>query len=208
MSDLTADDLPCLVKKAVDGDAVAWNELVRRFAGFVYYLIRQYRLTETDAQDVSQLVWLRLIEHLAAIREPASLRGWIATTTRHECERYLRRSGRSIAVDPITIDLNGSSPAQDKILALQERDWARSMLARLPSAQRTVMSFYLDGFSLAEIARLLRASEATVRSNFRHARGRLRRIHDAELVRDASDQIRPKPRHSITRSPRLSRLAS
>jgi RNA polymerase sigma factor (sigma-70 family) len=41
---------------------------------------------------VGQSVWLKLVEHLADIRDPAALPGWIATTTRNECLRVLRTS--------------------------------------------------------------------------------------------------------------------
>jgi hypothetical protein len=41
-----------------------------------------------DADDVGGSVWLRLVEQLGALREPAALPGWIATTTDRECQRY------------------------------------------------------------------------------------------------------------------------
>jgi RNA polymerase sigma factor (sigma-70 family) len=55
-----------------------------------------------DAADVSQTVWLKLIEHLDDIREPRALPGWIATTTRNEAFRLLKSRQRTIAVDPLT----------------------------------------------------------------------------------------------------------
>ena len=58
------DDLAALVKAGTEGDEGAWNELVRRFAGLVTHVVHGYRLSPADAQDVGQLVWLRLVEHL------------------------------------------------------------------------------------------------------------------------------------------------
>jgi len=47
-------------------------------------------LGRADADDVRQRVWLCLVNHLDKIRQPAALPGWIATTTRRECERLVR----------------------------------------------------------------------------------------------------------------------
>src|SRR5215469_3835272 len=62
-----------LVRASASGDQAAWNELVRRYARLVMAVIRSYRLTTADAQDVSQTVWLRLVEHLGSLREPEAL---------------------------------------------------------------------------------------------------------------------------------------
>ena len=82
-------DLLELVAAAVSGDQAAWNSLVERFAPLVTSVIRRFRLTEGDADDVRQNTWLRLVEHLEGIREPRALPGWIVTTTRNEALRVL-----------------------------------------------------------------------------------------------------------------------
>src|SRR5262249_36886490 len=69
-----------LVEASVAGDEAAWNEIVRRYSPMVYGLARGFRLSEADANDVSQTVWLTLLEHLPQLREPRSLPRWIATT--------------------------------------------------------------------------------------------------------------------------------
>src|SRR5204863_155915 len=53
-------------------------------------------------KDVSQTVWLRLVENLANLREPEALPGWLATTTQRECIRQLRQGRRVLPVDPHT----------------------------------------------------------------------------------------------------------
>src|SRR6266511_3202686 len=105
-------DLPALVRASADGDEKAWNELVRRYAYLVVAVTRQYRLSPVDAQDVSQTVWLRLVEHLAEIREPRALASWIVTTAKHECLRQLRTGNRTVPVDPLAGgELDRSDPA-------------------------------------------------------------------------------------------------
>jgi len=142
MADREHWTLTGLVGAAADHDDDAWNELVRRFAGLVASTVRRYRLSGADAQDVSQFVWLRLIEHLSTLREPAALPGWLSTTTRHECERHLRASGRSVATDPMTLEPTdrGCDPGIDESLLAEERRRALlEGLAELSARQRDLL---------------------------------------------------------------------
>jgi RNA polymerase sigma factor (sigma-70 family) len=153
-------DLPRLVKASVDHDEEAWNELVRRFAGLVAFVIRHYRLSAADTQDVSQLVWLRMVEHLADIREPSALPGWLATTTRHECERYLRINGRSVAMDPLTMRLTDKAdgPEVDELLlAAERRQVLLDGLRELTDQQRELLLMLTADppYAYAEISRIL-----------------------------------------------------
>ena len=79
-----------LVIRARNGDSQAWDALVERYAPLVWSICRRYRLGSADAEDVNQSVWLALVDQLAALREPAALPGWLATTTQRECGRVLR----------------------------------------------------------------------------------------------------------------------
>jgi RNA polymerase sigma factor (sigma-70 family) len=89
-----ADDptVVALVIEARGGDQHAWNAIVERYAPLVWAICRRHDLSRIDTDDVGQSVWLKLVEHLADIRDPAALPGWIATTTRNECLRVLRTS--------------------------------------------------------------------------------------------------------------------
>ena len=81
-----------LVVAARGGDQHAWNAIVDRYAPLVWAICRRHDLSRLDIDDVGQSVWLKLVEHLEDIRDPAALPGWIATTTRNECLRVLRTS--------------------------------------------------------------------------------------------------------------------
>jgi len=97
-----ASDVSRLVWASASGDQAAWNELVRRYSPLVMAITRTYQLDTVDAQDVSQTVWLRLVEHLAYLRNPEALPGWLAQTTRRECWHQIQRRHRVMPVDPHT----------------------------------------------------------------------------------------------------------
>jgi RNA polymerase sigma factor (sigma-70 family) len=79
-----------LVTRARTGDKRSWDALVERHAPLIWSICRRYRLSRADAEDVGQSVWLRLVDQLDKIRDPAALPGWLVTTTRRECGRVLR----------------------------------------------------------------------------------------------------------------------
>ncbi len=141
-----SDPLPALVSQAREGDQSAWNAIVGRYLPLVCGLARRYRLSEADGDDVCQTVWLRLVEKLGDIREPAALPGWIATTTRNECLRVIAGRKRMTPVDPVesstlagvTDDLAGAD-----LVAAEERQALRDGLASLPDDRRELLLILL-----------------------------------------------------------------
>jgi RNA polymerase sigma factor (sigma-70 family) len=87
-----------LVARAAQGDATAWELLVRSYVGLVWAIARNHRLRQEDAADVVQLTWLRLVEHVDRLQNPERVGAWLATTARHEALRLRRRSRRETAV--------------------------------------------------------------------------------------------------------------
>jgi RNA polymerase sigma factor (sigma-70 family) len=89
-----------LVRAAASGDSGAWDSLVKRYMPLVTSVAMRYRVVEDDLADVSQTVWLQLVQHLGQIRTPAALPGWLVTTTRNECFRLTRVRRKTVSVDP------------------------------------------------------------------------------------------------------------
>jgi RNA polymerase sigma factor (sigma-70 family) len=112
-----------LVREAADGSQAAWNELVSRFTSLVWAVCRAHRLSQADAADVHQVVWLRLVENLGRVRQPERLAGWLATVARHECLRVLARDDRE-APDPVQPFLAQQPAHGDVELLRAERDEA------------------------------------------------------------------------------------
>ena len=94
------DALPELVALALQGNQRAWQDLVHRYSPLVSSVIRRFRMNDSDADDVRQNLWMRLVEHLKDIREPRALPGWVMTTTRNEAIRVLAGKRRTEPVDP------------------------------------------------------------------------------------------------------------
>ena len=125
----TTDPLATLVHAAREGEQIAWDAIVDRFLPLVGAIIRRHRLSDADGDDVSQTVWLRLVEHLGALREPDALPGWIRTTARNECLRVLAARGRVQVVDPQQggsfPDAGSAEAVDDELLAAERRQALR-----------------------------------------------------------------------------------
>ena len=146
------------VRSASAGDQAAWDALVDRFGGLVWATVRSLGLSAQDAADASQTTWLRLVEHLADIRDPRALGGWLQTTARREALGVLRRGGRH---DPLGDELErmeSAEPTPETCLLAAERDDAlRDGLAGLSPCHRRLMLLLASEprLSYAEIGALL-----------------------------------------------------
>ncbi len=134
-----------LVAAARDGDAQAWNALVDRYAGLVLSICRRHRLSDGDAADVSQTVWLRLVENLGSLRDPQALPGWLATTARRECLGVLR-AGRHRSWAPLNDELDAvDDPAvDDALLEAELHDALRRAFLELPERCRRLLGLLVQ----------------------------------------------------------------
>ncbi len=125
-----------LVTRARTGDKRAWDALVERYAPLIWSICRRYWLGRADAEEVAQNVWLRLVEHLDKIRDPAALPGWLATTTRRECGRVLDQAHRPhmsvAACDTENLPDQQADPADQELLAAERRAALREAFSHLP----------------------------------------------------------------------------
>jgi RNA polymerase sigma factor (sigma-70 family) len=168
-----------LVQASVNGEEAAWNELVRRYSPLVMAVTRNYQLTAEDAQDVSQTVWLRLVEHLDSLREPEALPGWLATTTQRECVRLVQRGRRVQPVDPhtdSTLDRGMTVDPDDAIIRAELRQALRDGLAELPKRDQLLLQLRAADppMSYEEIADLLGMRIGSIGPTLRRCLDRLR----------------------------------
>jgi len=149
-----------LVARAADGDQGAWNEIVERYAPLVWSICAGLRLSRHDAEDVGQTVWLRLVEHLGKLREPAALPGWLAKTTRNECLRVLGAAARYDHSAAPPDELPPGSDAlvvEEEIIAAELNAALRAAFDDLPPHCRQLLSMLISDppHSYAEISGIL-----------------------------------------------------
>jgi RNA polymerase sigma factor (sigma-70 family) len=132
------------VKSAAAGNQLARERLFDEFGGVVRAVARAYRLSDADAADVAQVTWLRLLEHLDDLREPARVGAWLATTARRECLSVLRGARRHVPLGDDAPDHESPDSPLDDWLLTGERDRAlwRSF-ARLRATDQALLRLLL-----------------------------------------------------------------
>jgi RNA polymerase sigma factor (sigma-70 family) len=126
--DLGTLDVAALMRRAADGDHWAWERLVDQYARLIWSITVNFKLVESDAADVAQTTWLRLLEHIDRIEYPDRLGSWLAATARNECLRCLAARKR-VVLSQDDVELNGAVSHGPEI---DERLLAREALSCLP----------------------------------------------------------------------------
>jgi RNA polymerase sigma factor (sigma-70 family) len=141
-----------LIGAARKGDETAWEQIVARYQSLINAISRRYRMSPSDAHDVSQHVWMQLVDHVDKLRDPRALPGWIAVTTTHRCYEISRAHQRSVTVDPLatgSFDLvdtaakransDGRFDIDHDLLRAEQCSAVRQGLAELTETQRQLL---------------------------------------------------------------------
>jgi RNA polymerase sigma factor (sigma-70 family) len=115
-----------LLRDAAEGDRTAWDELESRYGSRMWAVARSCGLNEADAADAVQGAWLRLLQHMRDIRDPARVGGWLMTTARREALLLLRRQPSGLlGKDPSGEFSFGAVEDPDPASAVLEADGRR-----------------------------------------------------------------------------------
>jgi len=147
-----------LLAAARRGEQQAWHGLVDRFGRLVWAVARGFELPATDTADLSQTVWLRLLEHMDQIKEPERLGSWLATTTRREGIKLLRKRSLEIP-DELQEEQSdqGKDGPEEKLLVSDEYAQLRGALEQLPERCRKLLRVIAatDAANYGEVAAAL-----------------------------------------------------
>jgi len=135
-----------LLSAARAGSEDALGQIVNELSPLLWQVARSAGLSQGDAEDVLQTVWMRLITHLDGIHDAGALTGWLVTTTKREAWR-VRAAGRKLlpADQDVFADLPDKGPGSEEqvIFEDQRRElWAAiGMLSRRCQELLRIMAF-------------------------------------------------------------------
>ncbi len=133
--DLDTPDVTSLVRRAAEGDRRAWERLVEQYARLIWSSTVEFKLIESDAADVVQTTWLRLLQHIDRIEYPDRVGSWLAATARNECLRSLaarKRVDLRHEDDELQSVAVYASEVDERLLAEERAQVVREALSRLP----------------------------------------------------------------------------
>jgi RNA polymerase sigma factor (sigma-70 family) len=133
------DDLRLLVPAAARGDDSAWAEIVARFTRRLTRLVRSHRVPAHLADDVVQMTFIRLYEHLGALRDPQALPGWLETTARRETLKTIKAMLREQPLEVTELEHLPARREADDRLDAEVSGALDAAIERLPVRQRTLL---------------------------------------------------------------------
>jgi RNA polymerase sigma-70 factor (ECF subfamily) len=181
----TWDNDRSLVERCSAGDTAAWEELVRTHTRRVYSLCYRFTNSDSEAQDLTQDVFLRIFKTVRSFRaEEGSFTTWMARLTRNLLIDNYRRKRQDRMTDslepqlPLLQEQLASSSRPDSLVAGREaKERLQAGLQKLsPELRETLILRDLEELEYREIAEILRIPEGTVKSRLNRARAELARI--------------------------------
>ncbi len=186
------DALAALVAECMAGDQSAWHRMVTGQHKRVYGICYRFTGDATDAEDITQDVFLKVYRNLASFdREKGSFQTWITTLTRNMLVDNYRRKRLDRATDSLDVStsadedgptmserLADTRPNQEQRFAwLELKAHIQCALAKLsPDLREAVILRDLEDMDYKEIALVLKIPEGTVKSRISRGRGELARL--------------------------------
>jgi RNA polymerase sigma-70 factor, ECF subfamily len=174
-----------LVQRCLRGDGPAWEELVERHTRRVFNLCYRFTGNSTEAEDLSQEVFLRIYRTLPSYR-PAdgAFATWLTSVTRNLLVDHYRRTRRDRITDsiedamPQLEEKHSSARTPDRLAQAAELSvQLQRALSRLsPELREAVILRDLQSFEYNEIQTVLQVPEGTVKSRINRGRIELAKI--------------------------------
>lgn len=189
---ITAPDTNVLVRLARGGDRRAFDSLVRRYRQKIKALALHLTGRESDAEDVTQEVFLLAYRKLDQFEGRSEFYTWLYRIAVHRAIALRRHRGKRTVVDvddpriELALEVDAAGDPQ-KALLLRE-SYARLLSAfdlLSPTLRTTVALVALQGMSHKDAARVLDTNEGTVAWRMHEARKQLRARMEAPRHRAA-----------------------
>lgn len=147
----------------------------------LFYYLRRLADDEQEAWDILQQTWLKVIKGIPSIREPKLFKAWLYSIARRTAADRIRElitennhRREEPGLEELADQNNGPEDFENASLV-------HYGLGKLPLEQREILTlFFLEEFSLSEIAGILRLPEGTVKSRLHRARAALRTVLERE----------------------------
>ena len=138
----------------------------------LYHVAYGILRSEADREDAVQECICKAWEKRSMLKNDAAFRSWVTRILINECYDICRRSARLVVLDELPESAApeiSDTGLRDAVLALED-------IYRLP-----VVLYYMEGFSVREIAHMLSIPEGTVKSRLHTGRGKLRETLNEEV---------------------------
>ena len=169
---------------------LAFEEIFKRYANKVKFLMLKMGAKNLDAEEISQEV-MAILWRKASLYDStkASVASWVFTIARNYRIDFLRKGNR-VALDPddpTFVPDSPSSPVQ-LLIKFEKQDRVRAALQKLSvEKKQLLLAAFFEGLSHAELAEKFGKPLGTIKSRLRHIYSSLRSIEDLKSLRGSDD---------------------
>lgn len=163
-----------LVQQFNQGNSQAFDLLYNRYVKLVYNRVR-YTTHETDVEDVTQEIFIAMLDALPTFRADAKFSTWLFTITTNKVfenyrKRYRKKETMQVDLEQAELEPVEKSIDLRKTSTLDDRITIRHALNNIHRTYREVLLLrFANDMKLNEIAEFLDKSEEATKSHFRRA---------------------------------------
>ncbi len=185
-----------LVALYLSGDEIALQDLVRRHTTGVYNFVAQLVGYGQNAEDVSQEAFIKAWKNLKKFNLDKKFKPWLYRIARNSAIDFLRQRKATVPLVSTYDDeeineadyvIDPAPLPPEQAMSSETKEVIQKLVNSLPSIYSTVLKlYYLEEFSLPEIAEILDESIDTVKSKHRRALIKLRKLvsEDGSLAKN------------------------
>jgi len=168
-----------LIDRILDGNRVAFEELVNRYRKSVYYVTYRMVHDAEDAADLSQEIFFKAYQGLRKFKRQSSFHTWLYRITINLCINHLRKKGSRQYVGLESAPTVRDPEVLEKLALEELQTMVNTAVSALPEKQRAAVILRIyHGLSHKEISDVLGCSVGTVKANYFHAIRNLRKSVD------------------------------
>jgi len=189
--------LALLVERAAAGDKAAFEQIMIHSQQRVMAMSWRILGNEADARDASQEVFLRVYKYLGSFKQDQDFFAWVYRITVNVCRDMLKkRQHESERFGPFAADSSEEVleipfeqvDAEQTLIQAQRRELIARAIATLPFKERaSIVLRDVEGLSTDEVARVLKSSSTTVRSQISSARRKIKDYCRRYMIRSGDE---------------------
>lgn len=149
---------------------------VKRNSQRLYMLALSFTKNHSDAEDIMQDVFLKLLKHNKSFNNEEHLDKWLTVVCVNESKNYIKSPFRK---NTVLLDEAKDLYTFDTV---NDYDIFKSVMS-LPKKERTVIHlFYYEDLPVKEIAKMLKIKESAVKTRLSRGRKHLKEMLGDELI--------------------------
>ena len=184
-TDLHHEDDEVLVRRTQRGDSAAFDVLVERYKERLYATVYHMTANHEDANDLVQETFIKAFKCLKSFRGQSSFYTWIYRIAVNRTINFVKRRknrnqyslddlDNSIQTDPDLVEMMSHVTPRREVAMIELHEKLNESLQKLSEPHRAVVIMHdIQGMTHADIAKVIRCSEGTVRSRLFYARQQL-----------------------------------